>query len=60
MYIAFPAGKKLKTNAVCKSLNISFDVQGCLESIKYDVLVKFLDNPEIVDVGRELNILDAE
>jgi len=50
MYIAFPADEKVKArlDAVCKSLNISLDqwFETALKASEFDVLVKFLDNPE--------------
>lgn len=50
MYIAFPADEKVKArlNAVCISLNISLEewFETALKASEFDVLVKFLDNPE--------------
>lgn len=50
MYIAFPADEiiKARLEAVCKSLNISLEewLETALITSEYDVLVKFLDNPE--------------
>ena len=50
MYIAFPADEKVKArlDAVCKSLNISLEewFETALKASEFDVLVKFLDNPE--------------
>jgi len=50
MYIAFPADEKVKArlDAVCKSLNITLQewFEKALSESEYDVLVKFLGNPE--------------
>ena len=50
MYIAFPADEKVRArlDAVCKSLNISLEewFETALKASEFDVLVKFLDNPE--------------
>lgn len=50
MYIAFPADEKVKArlDAVCESLNISLEewFETALKASEFDVLVKFLDNPE--------------
>lgn len=50
MYIAFPANEKTKARleAVCKSLDISLDewFKTALKASEFDVLVKFLENPE--------------
>jgi len=50
MFIAFPADEKVKArlDAVCKSLNISMEdwFESALKASEFDVLVKFLDNPE--------------
>lgn len=50
MYIVFPADEKVKVrlDAVCKSLNITFEkwFEAALIESEYDVLVQFLGNPE--------------
>jgi len=50
MYIAFPSDEKVKArlDAVCKSLNISLEgwFETALKASEFDVLVKFLNNPE--------------
>jgi hypothetical protein len=50
MYIAFPADEKTKArlDAVCNSLDISLEewFAAALKASEFDVLVKFLDNPE--------------
>jgi hypothetical protein len=50
MYIAFPADEKVRArlDAVCKSLNITLEewFETALKASEFDVLVKFLDNPE--------------
>jgi len=50
MYIAFPADEKVKTriDAVCNSLDISLEewFETVLKASEFDVLVKFLDNPD--------------
>ncbi|MHB8124188.1 MAG: hypothetical protein ACYDEJ_00875 [Desulfitobacteriaceae bacterium] len=50
MYIAFPADEKVKArlDSVCKSLNITLQewFEKALIESEYDVLVKFLGNPE--------------
>ena len=50
MYIAFPTDERVKfrLDTVCKSLNISLEewFETALKASEFDVLVKFLDNPE--------------
>jgi len=50
MFIAFPADEEVKARleAVCKSLNISLEewFHTSLKTSEFDVLVKFLDNPD--------------
>ncbi len=50
MYITFPADEKVKTrlDSVCKSLDISLEewFETALKASEFDVLVKFLDNPD--------------
>jgi hypothetical protein len=50
MYIAFPADEKTKArlDSVCKSLNITLEewFETALKASEFDVLVKFLGNPE--------------
>jgi len=50
MYIAFPADEKVKArlDAVCKSLGITYEewFDTVLKSSEFDVLVRFLGNPE--------------
>ncbi|KUO69878.1 MAG: hypothetical protein APF81_14770 [Desulfosporosinus sp. BRH_c37] len=50
MFITFPVDEKTKArlDAVCKSLNISLEewFETYLKASEFDVLVKFLDNPE--------------
>ena len=50
MYIVFPGNEKVKArlDAVCKSLDISLEewFATALKTSEFDVLVKFLDNPD--------------
>lgn len=50
MYLVFPGDEKVKSrlDAVCKSLNISLEewFESALKASEYDVLIKFLNNPE--------------
>lgn len=50
MFIAFPSDEKVKARleAVCKSLEISLEdwFETALKASEFDVLVKFLNNPE--------------
>ncbi|TGE38702.1 hypothetical protein E4K67_04230 [Desulfosporosinus fructosivorans] len=50
MFMCFPSDERTKArlDAICKSLNISLEewFESALKSSKFDVMVKFLDNPE--------------
>ncbi|WP_088226060.1 hypothetical protein [Desulfosporosinus sp. FKB] len=50
MFIVFPADKKIKErlDAVCKSLNVSFEewFESALKASEFDVLTNLLSNPK--------------
>lgn len=50
MFMCFPSDERTKArlDAICKSLDISVEewFESALKSSEFDVMVKFLDNPE--------------
>lgn len=50
MFITFPGDEKVKArlDSVCKSLGITYEewFETALRESEFDVLVKFMDNPE--------------